>query len=163
MTMFKDKDTKTVNATNSTFLMLDHVPIGVCVVDSDDKIRFWNRCMEDWSGIDREFIVNTELAGNFPCFGELWYRSRIQSVFKDGLPIIFSAQLHKNLFPLFLSNGGMRLQHTTVTAVPKTGGDGFFALFAVEDVTELVNYTCNAKQEENSGEKSPVTLWGESS
>ena len=127
------------------FMVLDHVPVGVCVIDKDYTVLFWNRCLEGWTGIAREYIVGTDLNSNFPCFNEPTYHMRIDGIFNVGPPVIFSAQLHRQLFPSFLLNGEMRVQHTTVTGIPAFDGDGsdFYALFSVEDVTELTRYVAN--------------------
>lgn len=55
----------------------------------------------------------------------------------SGTAAIFSSQLHKHIFPSPLKNGELRVQHTTVTSVPACEGSSFYALLAIEDVTEL--------------------------
>ena len=118
------------------FRVLDHMPAGVCVIDKDYIVRFWNNCMGDWTGIHKDYIIGDDLGNNFPSFNESGYRSRIESVFNGGPPIILSARLHKDIFPSHLPNAELRILNTTVTAVPASGGNGYDALFVAEDITE---------------------------
>lgn len=119
--------------------ILDHVPVGMCVLRNDYTVVFWNSCLEDWTGIAKVDIVGTDIGDHFPHLKDFKYSSRLNSIFQGGLPIIFSSQLHKNLIPSPLPNGELRIQHTTVTAIPASENKSFYALFAVEDVTELTS------------------------
>jgi len=119
------------------FNVLDHAWIGMCVIREDYIVLFWNRCLEDWTGITRSEIVGKDLRIHFSHFDDLKYRSRIDSIFQGGAPVIFSSQLHKHTFPSPLQDGGMRIQHTVVTAIPTLDETGHEALFVVQDVTEL--------------------------
>jgi len=118
------------------FRVLDHMPVGVYVIDKDYIVRFWNNCMEDWTGIHKDYIKGDDLGNNFPSFNESRYRSRIESVFNGGPPIILSARLHKDIFPSPLPNGELRILNTTVTDVPASDGNSYDALFVAEDITE---------------------------
>jgi PAS domain S-box-containing protein len=118
------------------FRVLDHMPAGVCVIDKDYIVRFWNNCMEDWTGIHKDYIIGDNIGNNFPSFNESEYRSRIESVFNGGPPIILSARLHRDIFPSPLQNGELRILNTTVTALPASDGNSYHALFVAEDITE---------------------------
>ncbi len=117
--------------------VLDHIPVGICIVDRDYKVLFWNNCMRDWCAIGKDEILGADFRSYFPQFREQMYSHRIADIFDGGAPTIFSPQLHKNMLSAYLPNGEPRIQHTTVIAVPSFDGDDFCALFAVEDVTEL--------------------------
>jgi len=126
-------------ATHQAFAVLDNVPVGTYVIDRDFRILFWNRCMEDWTDIPQQDIVGTDLGQRFPRFRQSRYCHRIVGLFEGGPPIIFSAQLHKNLLGLSLPDGRPRIHNITVTAMPAPDTDDFYALFAAEDVTDLTN------------------------
>ena len=128
-----------VDLADNQFEVLDHVPVGMWIINRDYKVLFWNRCIEDWTGTGRNDILGGDFTSHFPHFKQRKYSDRIASVFDSGAPIIFSSQLHGNIFGLFLPNGEPRIQHTTVIAVPFPDGDDFRAVFAVEDVTDLTN------------------------
>lgn len=129
----------TVEVADNQLEVIDHIPIGMCIINRDYTVLFWNSCMEDWTGIERNDILGGDFASYFPHFKEIRYSDRISSVFDSGAPTIFSSQLHGNLFSLFLPNGEPRIQHTTVIAMPSSDGDDFHAVFTVEEVTELTN------------------------
>jgi PAS domain S-box-containing protein len=119
------------------FNTLDHAPVGLCVIREDYIVLFWNRCLEDWTGIVRSEILRKDISNHFPRLKEPRYKSRLRGVFLGGPPEIFSSQLHKHIFPSTLPNGNCRIQHTTVTAIPAGNGQTHYALFSVEDVTEM--------------------------
>ena len=121
------------------FDVLDHAPVGMCVLDEARRVLFWNRCLEHWTGVARTEILGEDIAKRYPHFETPRYSLRLQAIHQGGAPAIFSSQLHGHLFPSPLPNGQFRTQHTTVTAVPAPGDRGFLALFAVEDVTEMTH------------------------
>ncbi len=121
------------------YAVLDYVPLGVLVVDSELRVRFWNRCLEDWTEIPRADIVGRDLRERFPHLGEPRYTARIAPLFSGGAPIVLSSQLHPHLVPSRLRSGRLRVQHTFAVAVPSADGSGFEALLAVQDVTNLAD------------------------
>jgi len=118
------------------FSLFDHIPVGACVLQKDLKIVFWNRCLEEWTKIPREQILQTNLTDNFPHLAVPKYIRRLQQVFDGGQPILFSSQLHKYLIPCFNSNGQMRSQDTTATSLPWIDGNSY-ALLCIQDVSAL--------------------------
>lgn len=112
------------------------MPAGVCVIDKDYIVRFWNNCMEEWTGIHKDYIIGSDLGDNFPSFNKPKCRSRIESIFSGGPAIVLSAQPHKDIFSSPLPDGELRILNTTVTAVPVSDGNSYDALFVAEDITE---------------------------
>lgn len=121
------------------FTILNHVPLGVCIIDRNYTVLFWNRVMEEWCGITASDITAHAITERFEHFTLPRYRSRLETIFEGGPPAIFSSQLHGDIFPSRLPNGEPRIQHTIVTAVPSENADGFYAIFAVTDITELTS------------------------
>ena len=119
------------------FGVLDYAPAGFCLLRPDLVVVFWNQCLENWTKIPHLDIVGSRLSQRFPKIDQPKYTLRLQQVFDAGFPAIFSPQLHHSLIPTPLPNGQMRVQQTTVTAVPAINGKGFYALVAIQDVTEL--------------------------
>ncbi len=128
-----------VTEAQNRFSLLDRIPIGVCVIQCDGAILFWNICLEDWTRIPREQILGTQITEHFPHLARPIYASRLQQIFQGGPPAIFSAQLHRYVIPAALPQGRWRIQHTTVTSVPAFDGEGFYALLSIQDVTDLTN------------------------
>ena len=123
----------------TSFSVLDEVPVGVLVLQADYVVRFWNRCLEGWTGMPRSRVVGTPISTHFPHLNEEKYTSRLRSIFSGGPPVIFSAQLHRSTIPASMPGGQPRIQHTTVTAVPAPDGASFYALFSIQDVTDLTH------------------------
>ena len=121
------------------FDLLDQAPIGMFVLREDFVVLFWNRCLEDWTGISRSEVIGKNIGILFPHLSDPRYTGRLQSVFESGPPVIFSSQLHKYIIPAPLWDGRLRVQHTTVTSVPASDGAGFHALFSIQDVTDLTH------------------------
>ena len=119
--------------------ILDDLPIGVLVLREDFLVLFWNRSLEDWTGMPRSRILGTPIGDHFPHLNEPKYAGRLRNIFDGGPPLIFSAQLHRHIIPAFLPGGQPRIQHTTVTAIPAPDGASFHALFAIQDVTDLTH------------------------
>ena len=119
------------------FTVLDQVPLGLLVLRKDWRVLFWNSCLEDWTGIDRQDVLNTNLSERFPHLLQAKYAGRLENIFDGGPPTIFSSQLHKYVIPAPLPSGSFRIQHTTVTSVPGRDHDDYYALFGIQDVTDL--------------------------
>ena len=124
---------------DNQFDVLDLVPVGAFVLQEEFTVLFWNRMMEDWTGILRATIVGQPIGDYFPHLQQPRYTSRLQNIFEGGPPTIFSSQLHKQLIASTHPNGRARIQHTTVTAVYDHFTSQFQALFVIQDVTELTH------------------------
>jgi signal transduction histidine kinase len=118
------------------FSMLDFMPVGVCVLREDLTVLFWNKCLEQWTGILRQHIVGSPIDNQFRHFRTSLYMTRLQRIFQGGPPLVFSSQLHQYVIPAPLPTGQLRIQHATVTAVPAQDGTGYHALFTLQDVTD---------------------------
>ncbi|MCP3959472.1 MAG: response regulator [bacterium] len=115
--------------------LLDQVPLGVCVLSPAFTVRFWNTCLESWTGIPRREILGTDISQRFAHLREPRYLQRLQMIFDGGPPTVFSSQLHRHLIPAPLPDGELRIQHTVVTAIEAR--DGYDALLSIQDVTDL--------------------------
>ena len=128
-----------ITQAQAKFSVLDRVPVGVCVLQSDWIVLFWNCCLEQWTKIPRNQILKTDISEHFPHLKQPKYANRLHEIFQGGPPTIFSSQLHKYLIPAPLPQGKWRTQHTTVTSVPALGEAGYYALLSIQDVTDLTN------------------------
>ncbi|MBD1913816.1 MULTISPECIES: PAS domain S-box protein [unclassified Leptolyngbya] len=128
------------------FSLLDQIPLGICVLQSDYSVIFWNRCLEDWTKISRDRILGRSIREFFPHLSQPLYVHRLAPIFAGGPPTIFSSQLHKHLIPATLANGQNRIQHTTVTAVPADDDDSFYAMLSIQDVTDVTSLVQSYRQ-----------------
>lgn len=119
------------------FKLYDYLPIGICIIDSDYSIVYWNLCLEGWTGIKSNEIVGSNLLEKFPNLNDKTYTARFDLMFTGRPPMVFSSLLHKYLFPAKLSNGELQVQSATITSIPKPGADSYFAMIAIENVTNL--------------------------
>lgn len=117
------------------FSMLDYIPMGAFVLDADYRVRYWNKCLETWTGIRAQDILGQDARARFPRLDQPKIAGRLDGIFQGGPPSIFSAQLHRYIIPAPLPGGHMRLQNTMVNAVASE--NGYFALFTLQDVTEI--------------------------
>ena len=121
------------------FELFDRIPLGMCVLQDDWRIIFWNRCLENWTKIPRSRILGCDIGDYFPHLKEPKYANRLQSIFAGGPPIVFSSQLHKHFIPAAFHEGKLRVQQTTVTATRNLDGTGFYAVLTIQDVTDLTH------------------------
>ena len=126
-----------ISQAQEKFNLFDTVPLGICVLQQDLIVLFWNSYLEEWTKIPRDKILGTEITKHFPHFQQTQYSTRLHQIFQGGPPTIFSSQLHKHIIPAPLPQGKLRIQHTTVTSVPALDGEGFYALFSIQDVTDV--------------------------
>lgn len=124
-------------ASAGDFRILDHIPSGVFVLDHEFIIRYWNRCLEQWTLRSRADMVGTSLFASYPHLQVPRYINRIKDVFCGGAPTIFSSQLHKHFIPAPLPGGSFRVQYTVVTGLPAATKGDYLALFSIQDVTDL--------------------------
>lgn len=117
--------------------ILEYLPIGICIIDSDYTVQIWNSCMEQWTGVGRDAIIGTDLREHFPRVKKEAFRDRIGGVFTGGTPVIFSSKIHTCIFDAPLPGGGVRRQQTTV--LPLEHQTGYYAMFVCEDVTSLTD------------------------
>jgi signal transduction histidine kinase/CheY-like chemotaxis protein len=127
-----------LNQAHHQFSLLEQLPLGVCVLQSDLIVLYWNGCLEEWTKIKREDILGQSVTLFFEHFQHPRYLNRLRSVFACGAPEIFSSQLHPHLFPAPIHQHDYRVQHTTITAIPsQENNSACYALISVQDVTDL--------------------------
>jgi len=120
-----------------SFDLLHVIPDGVCIIDGDYHIVFWNKRLEKWSGQNQQEMLNKNIMELFPNLLRAQYRLRIDQILDNGPPAIFSAQLHHHLLAFDRLDGSFQPQQVTVT--PIAGADGaVLALFTIQDMTHHV-------------------------
>ena len=132
-----DNTMNIIEQAQEKFSLLDKIPVGAFVLQSDYIVIFWNCGLEEWTKIPRSKILGISIHEYFPYLDQPRYARRLHQIFQGGPPTIFSSQLHKYIIPIPISKDKYRIQHTTVTAVPALDGDRFYALFSIEDLTDL--------------------------
>lgn len=118
--------------------ILDQVPIGVLLLKHDYTVLFWNSCMEDWTGIQRADIMATDIRLRYPHLATPQFTDRLLDIFAGGPPTVFSAQIHGRIIPIDFGHGH-QVQQTIVTSTPSLVETGYYALFSIQDVTDLTH------------------------
>lgn len=119
------------------FKVLDFIPIGICVIDNNFIVRYWNYCLGEWTNIDSINIIGKNILDFVPKLGESKYKHQIENILDGGPPVIFSPQLHKNFFTTNLKEKEQKIEHINVSAIPMDDGL-YYAIFSIEDVTDLL-------------------------
>lgn len=119
------------------FTLFNAIPIGICVINKEFTIVFWNKQLEIWTNIKAEDLIGKNLLEAFPNLNNPKYIVPIQSVLEGGPPVVFSTQLHKSLFPSYLPNMQPRLLHTTVSHWVCLLDKKNYGIISVEDYTYL--------------------------
>jgi len=117
------------------FFALDYLPEGYFIIDENYKVIYWNKPIENLTGIEKKDILNYLLFEIFPNFNKELYKLRINPVFKGGPPVVFSAKLHKNLFSRNDMDSDLYYQ-LTISSL-RIGEDKYNALFAIENRSEV--------------------------
>ena len=115
--------------------MLDLLPIGAMVVDRDLRILKWNRLLADWTGVRENEAIGVALTELFPKIAEPKYLSRLTEVFTTGLPVTYSASLHRHFLPIRSRqcvDHELMIQQTQVRRLPDHEN---LALITIQDVT----------------------------
>ncbi|ADN35966.1 histidine kinase [Methanolacinia petrolearia DSM 11571] len=128
-----------INEREEELALYDSLPVGICVINPEFQVLFWNRCLENWSGIKKDRIKGTDLRDKCEKLNNKHFQKRFELIFNGGPPDSFSSQLHKYLIPSKLHNGNMRIQHTTVVASKTDSPGKYNAIIICEDVSNLIN------------------------
>lgn len=116
--------------------IIEKIPLGILVLDSNYIIQEWNKVLENWTGKSKDTVLGLDLRVLYPNISENKYQSRFNALFKGGPPMIFSSQLHKYLLPIEVKNGLLARQQVTVSPLENESGE-VLAMICIQDVTDL--------------------------
>jgi PAS domain S-box-containing protein len=86
-------DMSNIQKAEPAFSIFDHVPVGICILQADAQVLFWNRCLEQWTGISRDGIQGKTIAAYFPQFAQPNYQAALQAIAAGTQTEINLAQL----------------------------------------------------------------------
>jgi len=81
--------------------LLDHLSIGIAVIDREMKIMFWNRWMAEHSLINQDGINDQTIEDLFPSLRKAKFAKRLSEVFENNQPIFFNNKVNPNMFPFY--------------------------------------------------------------
>ena len=117
------------------YSLLEQLPVGIFITDTDLNIVFWNKKLEIWTRLRTNEVLRKKITYFYPHLTQKNYHSRIQDVINGGPAVIFSSQLHPYFIPSKLPDGSFRVQHTTLTR--NSGTDtNYYLVFTIQDITD---------------------------
>ncbi|MFZ4615666.1 MAG: sensor histidine kinase [Rectinemataceae bacterium] len=122
--------------------LLEMLPVGIFTIDVDWSITFWNRRLADWTGIEAVHALGQLLHRLLPRFEEDSIRARLDFLMQGGPPVVFSYQLHEDLFPHRGDDRIQRVRYCTASSIPGGG-----IIFSIEDRTEVAALVHEAHEE----------------
>ncbi|HBI14378.1 MAG TPA: sensor domain-containing diguanylate cyclase [Desulfobulbaceae bacterium] len=125
--------------------VLDMVDIGLVILDRGLRVRYWNRWMQQHSGIGPDRILGSSLCDIFPNLNRPRFLSNCQTVFTFGNFCFFSQKLHNYLFPFkpissFDSDFKHMQQSCTMGPLRNEKGEITDLFISVHDMTESVSF-----------------------
>lgn len=116
--------------------LLDFVAVGICLLQSDWKVLYWNRYLEEWTKISKQKIVGTNLLNHFNQLNQPQYHPYWQQVFEQGYPARFSVSWNELVIPpASIASDQNYIQHITITPVPETTETGFYTVLTLQNLT----------------------------
>ncbi len=119
--------------------VLDHVPVGLCLIDESLTVVGWNRTLVEWTGISEREICGSRLCERLPHLAELRYLARIQNVLDSGAPAVLSAALHRHFFPAPACVGAQNRTMIQETRIQRVSIAPRQALITVQNLTTEYN------------------------
>lgn len=123
--------------------ILDRLPVGIFVAGTDWRITLWNRTLSSWTSIAAAEALGRDARTVLPRLADPRYLSRLEGLMEGGPPVVFSYQLHGDLFPDARGGAMKRVRYTTASSM--AGGAGI--LFTIEDRTEVASLLHEARVE----------------
>lgn len=119
----------------SQWSVFDLLPIGVCVIDRAFNVIFWNSTLAEWTGIDADQMTGRVLSDRYPNLSESKFKDRLDRVFTNGVPAIFSAALHHYFLPIVTTGHGSRLLMVQETVVRRCTHCTDYVVISIENVS----------------------------
>jgi len=126
------------------FDMLNHIDLGLVVINKHYQITLWNSFMENHSGKSSTSAKGQDFFELFPSIDKAWLKRKIDNVFGLRTSVFISWEQCPHLFP-FKSyrpiTGLAEKMYQNITLRPLTNADGTleYACIAVYDVTDVAS------------------------
>jgi PAS domain S-box-containing protein len=133
---------------NRYFQVFEDIGTGIFILNPEFKVQYWNVCLEDWTTVINADILGSTIWDYFPKFKQETLKKRIQSVFDDGMPVVLSSSLNKDLLvPEGHDLTKRKTYEVSVTLLDSVPEDpSIYTLFTVNNVTELTRKLEDVKE-----------------
>lgn len=115
--------------------LLDHVPVGLCLIDDAFRVVGWNETLHKWTRIPVSKICGASLIASFPRLASQRYAARIRCVLETGAPAVFSAALHRHFLPVPAFQGAEGSLMVQETWIQRVSTSPLRVLISIQDVT----------------------------
>lgn len=126
--------------------LLDHLSIGVAVIDPELTVLFWNRWLEEHSMLGREEMVGRPIQELFRPYVRREFVNKAREVLQRGMPAFFTHKAHQYIFPFptvrsFLDEELMRMEQTVILSpLQDEDGEVQHILVSVFDISDWIIY-----------------------
>jgi diguanylate cyclase (GGDEF)-like protein len=126
--------------------LLDHLSIGIAVIDREMKILFWNRWLAEHSLMLSEKMIGRKIDDLFPSLQKAKFAKKAQEVLETGQPVFFSNKKNPHLFSFFSGRSYIEKHLTpmeqTVILSPLCDKDGEPAqvLISIFDISDWISH-----------------------
>ncbi len=115
-------------AVDDSLACLDQLPLGLILVRGDLGVVFWNRRMEELTGVPGAQAMNRPLGEHLPAFQRPSLQQALQAALAEGRPALLSAEAHGELLPLRRGAEGNDPHHLIASPFDAGGGRGQLVL-----------------------------------
>lgn len=130
---------------NNSYVALDCIPVGICIIDMKFQVVFWNEQMEEYTGVNRNEILEKPITDFFPAFNDEFIYEQINNIFDGWPPVVFSSRLHEPIFNNRHNLLKKLIQEIKVGPYP-TKQKIEKLIISVEDVTDIHQQLENQKR-----------------
>ncbi len=135
--------------------VLQHIDVGLVVLDANFNVQLWNSFMQNHSAKGPEAVLGANIFASFPELPETWFRRKVETVFElhnqafttwEQRPYLFK---FKNYRPI-TSIADFMYQNSTIIPLKDARGKVEHICLIVYDVTEVA---VNRIQSQKANEK----------
>lgn len=139
--------------------LLDHLSIGVVVLDESLRIVQWNKWMEEHSLLSSEEVKGKRIVDFFSGLTKKGFTKKANEVIKLGRPVFFTQKVSQYIFPFptprsYLKNNLRTMQQTVILSPIKDAkGKIKHVLVSVFDVSDWVEHQNQLLRSKNELER----------
>ncbi|MFO0916785.1 MAG: ATP-binding protein [Planctomycetaceae bacterium] len=115
--------------------LLDQLPLGICVFDAELRVHAWNKTLERWTGIPRDELLNSDLGQRYPKLRQPAYLHRLEEALFHGVPVLFSAGLHRHVLDVPARSGAAGEFMVQETWIRRLSGSSHLLIMSIQDLT----------------------------
>ncbi|WP_016949975.1 diguanylate cyclase domain-containing protein [Anabaena sp. PCC 7108] len=119
--------------------LMELLPVGVCFLQHNGIVSFWNSCLEEWTNISREEILGKNIFSYFSHLNFQDYIEQLNQTLQAGKVTVFSPHVYPNFFHCLTKSLRFRSLQVTATPIITTENIGFDALLCVQDMTNSLD------------------------